>query len=112
MSPSIHIVYRGVERSDAIDAYIRKHVAKLVERERDVISCHVALELPHRHNRHGHPYRVRIDLGLRGTELVVDRCPHEDAYAAIDDAFDIAWRRAGEHRLKREPRPSVEERDI
>lgn len=106
MNPSTHIVYRGVERSDALDAYIRKHVEKLLSRERDVISCHVALESPHRHKSHGRKYRVRIDLGLRGTELVVDGCPehdrsHDDAYAAIDDAFDAASRRVGGYTRRR-----------
>jgi ribosome-associated translation inhibitor RaiA len=105
MTPSTHIVYRGVERSDAIDAYILEHVEKLRARERDVLSCHVALESPHRHKSHGRSYRVRIDLGLRGTELVVDHCPtsdrNHDAYAAIDDAFDAARRRVGEYTRRR-----------
>ena len=102
MTIPVHIVYRDVERTDAIDAYIRRHVEKLHAHAERAISCHVALEAPHRHKQHGRHYRVRIDLALPGAELVVDRCPdgsrgHEDAYAAIDDAFDHALRRAGEH---------------
>ena len=47
-------------------------------------------------------YRVRIDVSVPGNEIVVDRNPdagrgHEDAYAAIDDAFSLAVRRLGEH---------------
>jgi ribosomal subunit interface protein len=102
MTIPVRIVYRDIERTDAIDAYIRKHVEKLQSHAGRAISCHVAVEAPHRHKQHGRHYRVRIDLTLPGAELVVDRCPdagreHEDAYAAIDDAFDHALRRAGEH---------------
>jgi ribosomal subunit interface protein len=102
MTIPVHIVYRDVERSDAIDAYIRKRFEKLEAHAGRVLSCHVALEAPHRHKHHGRHYRVRIDLGIAGAELVVDRCPdadrhHEDAYAAIDDAFDNALRRVEDH---------------
>jgi len=102
MTIPVHIVYRDIERTEAIDTYIRKHVDKLESHAEHVVSCHVALEAPHRHKLHGRHYRVRIDLAVPGAELVVDRCPdggreHEDAYAAIDDAFDHALRRVGEH---------------
>ncbi len=102
MTIPVHIVYRDVPRSDAIDTYIRKHVDKLGAHSERVVSCHVALEAPHRHKQHGRHYRVRIDLALPGAELVVDRTPdagrnHEDAYAAIDDAFDHALRRMDDH---------------
>lgn len=102
MSTSIHIVYRDFERTEAIDTYIRRHIEKLASHVSRIVSCSVALEAPHRHKQHGRHYRVRIDLGMPGAELVVDRTPephqeHEDAYAAIDDAFDHAFRRASEH---------------
>ena len=94
----VHIVYRDVERTDAIDSYIRKHVDKLGTHTEHVVSCHVALEAPHRHKQHGRHYRVRLDLTIPGGEIVVDRCPdegraREDVYAAIDQAFDSAVRR-------------------
>jgi len=102
MTIPVHIVYRDVERTDAIDAYIRKHVDKLSTHGSRTLSCHVALEAPHRHKQHGRHYRVRIDLTVPGSEIIVDRNPdagreHEDAYAAIDDAFAHALRRLGEH---------------
>jgi ribosomal subunit interface protein len=112
MNIPFHIVYRGFERTSAIDDYVRRHIDKLSAHEGQVVSCHVALEAPHRHKQHGRHYRVRIDLAIRGAELVVDRCPddgreHEDAYAAIDDAFHHAVRRLGDHvRRARELRQS------
>ena len=97
----LHIVYRDIEPTQAIDAYIRGHFDKLSAHTRRAVSCHVALEAPHRSKHHGRHYRVRIELSLPGEGLVVDRCPdsdrdHENAYAAIDDAFDHALRRVDE----------------
>jgi ribosomal subunit interface protein len=101
MTNSVQITYREVERTDAIDAYIRKRADKLLHTGHPVVSCHVAIEVPHRHKLHGRDYRVRIDLTVPGAELVVDRCPdagaHEDLYAAIDAAFEHAVRRLHDH---------------
>ena len=72
-----------------------------------LVACHVAIESPHRHKQHGRHYRVRVDLTLPGTALVVDRCPdeghaNEDVYAAIDQAFDHAVRRVREAKRRRD----------
>jgi cold shock CspA family protein len=83
--------------SEAIEAYVRKRAEKLEDFTSDIMSCRVAIEIPHRHKLHGYHFRVRIDLKLRGAELVVGRDPaerkeHEDVHAAIDAAFDTAKR--------------------
>ncbi len=96
---SVHIVYRDFEPTDALDAYIRRHIEKLEAHVLRVVSCNVALEAPHRH-KHGRSYRVHIDLAFPGAELVIDREPrrgHDDAYVAIDDAFDHVLRHASEY---------------
>jgi ribosomal subunit interface protein len=102
MTMTVHIVYRDIEPSDAIDTHIRRHIERLESHVSGIVSCHVAVEAPHRRKQHGRHYRVRIDLAIPGSELAVDRSPddhrqHEDAYVAIDDAFDHALRRASEH---------------
>jgi ribosomal subunit interface protein len=102
MTATLHIVFRDFDATEALDAYVRKHAEKLEAHLPRLVACNVAVESPHRHKQHGRHFRVRIDMVLPGTELVVDRNPapnhdHEDAYAAIDDAFDHAVRRANEH---------------
>lgn len=62
----LHIVYRDIEPTQAIDAYIRGHFDKLSAHTRRAVSCHVALEAPHRSKHHGRHYRVRIELSLPG----------------------------------------------
>jgi ribosome-associated translation inhibitor RaiA len=101
MAIPIQITYRKLERTEAIDAYVRKRAQKLIESGHPVLSCRIAVETPHGHKLHGRHYRVRIDFTVPGAELVVDRSPDvggvEDLYAAIDEAFDHAVRRLHAH---------------
>src|SRR5579884_1037446 len=98
MELPLQITFRGVSHSDAIEAYVRTKAAKLDTLAPRLIACWVALELPHRHARHGEHYRVRIDVTTPGGEVVASHVPgedhtYEDLYAAIDAAFDNAGRR-------------------
>lgn len=102
MNLPVQITYRDFDHTDALDSFVRRHVDKLEAISGKITSCRVALEAPHRHKIHGRHYRVRIDLTVPGATLLVDRSPDkshdgEDAYAAIDDAFDHATRMLTEH---------------
>jgi ribosome-associated translation inhibitor RaiA len=97
MGLPLRITFRDLDRSDAIEASIRRHAEKLLTYEARIRACDVAVEAPHRHKHHGRHYRVRVSLVVPGAELVADRNPdaarlHEDVYAAVDDAFDHAAR--------------------
>jgi ribosomal subunit interface protein len=102
MQIPIQVTFHGIERSPAIEDYVRQRAAKLETFFDRIVGCHVTLELPHQHHVHGGHYRVLIDLTVPGAELVVGRSPakgrtYEDAYAAIDDAFDDAGRVLQDH---------------
>jgi ribosome-associated translation inhibitor RaiA len=106
MNIPVQITYRDFDHTDALDAFVRRHVEKLGGLGVRVMHCRVALESPHRHKSHGRHYRVRIDLSIPGGTLLVDRSPNnrhqgEDAYSAIDDAFDHASRMLTDHERRR-----------
>jgi ribosomal subunit interface protein len=93
----LQITFRGIAPSEPIESYVRTRAAKLERFSDRITGCHVMIEAPHRHKRHGHHYLVRIDLVVPGSELVVRRDPaerkdQEDVYASIDAAFDDAQR--------------------
>jgi len=74
---------------------VEKRAAKLDTFFDRIVKCHVVIESPHRHSKHGQRFHVRIDLHVPGKELVVSRTPEEareDARAAVDDAFGDAER--------------------
>jgi ribosomal subunit interface protein len=106
------LTFHDLDPSDAIAEYTRKRAGKLTRFYDRITSCRVAIESPHRHHLHGRQFRVRIDIGVPGTELVIgrglgERHPHDDVYAAIDDAFDDAQRVLADHarRLRDSRRP-------
>jgi ribosomal subunit interface protein len=106
MNIPVQITYRDFDRTDALDAFVHRHVEKLEGLGGRVTSCRIALESPHRHKSHGRHFRIRIDIAVPGATVLVDRSPDgkrqgEDAYAAIDDAFDHASRMLTEHERRR-----------
>jgi ribosome-associated translation inhibitor RaiA/cold shock CspA family protein len=92
MQVPVEITFRGLQRSDAVEAEIRRHVDALERYCDRITSCHVTLTLPHHHARQGRLFEVMIRLEVPRRELVVHRHPeahhaHEDAHVAIRDAF-------------------------
>lgn len=97
MRSTPQITWQNLSPSEAIEANIRKHIAKLEKFTDRPIDCRVVIQVPHRHHHQGNIYQVQINLTVPGGELVVNRHPtehqaHEDPYLAIQDAFESAER--------------------
>ena len=106
MKIPLQISFRGMDRSDTVEAYVRERAAKLERFYESIIGCRISIEAPHKHHQKGNHYRARIDITVPNGELVVDRDPtqkssHEDVYVAIRDAFDAARRRLEDYARKR-----------
>ena len=97
MALPLQVTFRDVRHSDSLEARVRARADKLESFHRQITSCRVALEAPHRQKRHGLRYRVRIDLTVPGAKLVIGRHEFSDAYAAVDDAFHDAQRVLTQH---------------
>lgn len=94
----LQITFRDMPSSDAVRARIIERVGELEQFFPRVMSCRVVIRAPHRRQRKGRLYSVRIDLKVPRREIVVNREPdanhaHEDIYVAIRDAFDALDRR-------------------
>ena len=83
---------------EPVQAAIREKAAKLDKINGHLIGCRVTVEGPGSHHRNGGPYKVRIDISVPGSELVVNQKEAADMTLAIRDAFDAARRRLEEHR--------------
>lgn len=88
MKIPVHVQFRGMESSSALEASARERADKLEAFAPDIMACRVAIDLEQKHRHQGRPYGVRIDLTLPGHELVVNRVQHEDVHVALRDAFD------------------------
>jgi ribosome-associated translation inhibitor RaiA len=107
----LQLTFRRLAHSDALATHIHRRAEKLEHVFTGIISCHVVVELAGHHHHHGDRYRVSINVGLPGRELLVshpsDERTVETVHVTADRAFDEAarqledWvRRRGEHRAE------------
>jgi len=105
MQIPLQVTFKGMDRSEAVEAKVRERAGKLERFAERITSCRVVVErATHRHHK-GDVYHVRVDVTLPGHEIAATRDPeradtHEDVYAAVRDAFDAA-RRQIEEALRR-----------
>ena len=92
MKTPLQVTFRDIPHSDALETHVRDKAQKLEQLFSDIISCRVVVEQPAKHHQQGKLFNVRIDLGVPGSEIVVDKQPNEDVYVALRDAFDAAKR--------------------
>jgi ribosome-associated translation inhibitor RaiA len=115
MKLPVQITFRNLEPSPMVEEWVRAETKKLETFYDRIMSCRVAVEIPHRHHRKGKQCHVRIDLTLPGKELVIKREPaassrsrrtkaalagkvmkvepHHDLRLVVHDAFKAAGRR-------------------
>ncbi len=115
MKTGLQVTFRNMAPSVAVEEWIHAEAAKLESFYNSIMSCRVAVEVPHRHRRRGSPHHVRIDLTLPKGEIVVKRestlasrvrhlgearlkkqletkAQHKNLRLAINDAFKAAGR--------------------
>jgi cold shock CspA family protein/ribosome-associated translation inhibitor RaiA len=102
MAVDLHISFRGMEPSPAVEAQVRGRVDELEQFSDRISACRVVLEAVDRHHQHGRIYQARVDLTVSGGRVVANREPglnhaHEDLHVAIRDAFDAVRRRLQDH---------------
>lgn len=107
MDIPLELTFHNIEPSDALKASVDAHVRKLEQIHDHIIGCRVSIEMPHRSQKaSGNPPDVHIVVRVPGKEIVVSReYNHEghkkaatDAYAVLDDAFQVAQKQLREYR--------------
>jgi cold shock CspA family protein/ribosome-associated translation inhibitor RaiA len=98
MQIPLELTFRGVEKTEAIERYIRERAQKLDQLCDHIVSCRVTVERPQQHQRAGSPFRVRLDVRVPpGHELVVRREStegdiHDSLRQVLREAFDAMRR--------------------
>ena len=92
------ITYRaGMQHSPAMDARIRELTAKVEHFHPKITHVHVVVDELDRNKQKGNLFNVRVDVHVPGQEIVATKQEHEDAYVAINDAFDVLTRQLEEN---------------
>lgn len=97
MQRQLEIRFHGIDRSEAVETYVREKVDKLEAHCDHITGCRVTLEQPHHHHTKGSSYHVRIEIAVPGDDVIITRDPgdnhdHEDIYVLLRDAFKVAHR--------------------
>ena len=100
MKQALEISARDVHINDETQELIRDKASKLDRLYDQIVGCRVKVDMPHRSQRSGMMYSVRIDITVPGGELIVKREPDQDLHAAIVNSFEIAQRRIKEYAQK------------
>ena len=92
MQTPLQITFHNMDHSPAVEARVRERAEKLDTLFDRITGCKVVIEAPHKHQRKGKLFNVRIDLTVPGKEIIANRDSgqnhaHEDVYVAIRDAF-------------------------
>lgn len=101
----VDVRFLGMEKSVALEDAAHAQVERLLKLNPRITSCHVTMEAPPRHPRHGSLYRVCVDVVMPGGEVVASRSPparaqNKDLYVALRDAF-LAVRRELKEAVRR-----------
>ena len=86
------ITYRGMPHSPAMDSRIVELAARLEELHPRITRCHVVVAETDRHKQKGNLFEVHLDIHVPGHEVVATQKANEDAYVAINEAFEVASR--------------------
>lgn len=108
MKLPLKVTFRHMDRSDALEQYIRERAEGLDQFADQIMHCEVVVEEDHRRHAQGNLFHVRVDVTVPKKELVVRRAPkahhsHEDAYVAVRDAFDAMRRQLEDYVRKLSP---------
>lgn len=107
MQIPLELNFHDVSRSPWSEELIRARVGRLERFCNEIVSCHVIVSQPHRHQTKGNPFRVSIEVRLPHNRrlMVVEEPPmverQSDLRAMINSAFATMERRlegAGESR--------------
>ena len=101
MRTAPEIAVQDVAEDAHVRTWIRRRVSKLAARHPDITKLRVAVNTPHRRRSKGRRYRVQIDIGVPGSELVArnhENAESETLIRALHDAFHRSERQLDTHR--------------
>ena len=107
MKSALEIEVQDVLESEDVRTWILHRAKKLAKRHPDITKLRVAVNTPHRSHAKGRRFRVQIDIGVPGQDLVAHNQPSassEQVMPALYEAFDRSERQLDDFRSSRRHR--------
>ena len=97
MQEPLQISFRHIDSSPALETLIREKAERMRRFFERITSCNVIVSGPPKRRYHGRTYNVTVLINVPQRQIIVntEKDPeerHTDPYAAVRDAFDIAYR--------------------
>ncbi len=97
MKLPLQVTFHNTAPLPGVEEIIRDRAARLDRYCDHITSCHVVIDVPHKHHQKGNLYQIRLDITVPGDEIAVSReAPEHEAAKhlpdAIKDAFNAADR--------------------
>jgi len=114
METPAEIIWHSMDPKPRIAKKIEERIARLEKFFGRIVSCRVVIEAAHQRHRKGNQYEVRVDVGIPGGELSINRRPgddeaHFDLKVTIRDAFDAMERQLRRWKEEHSGRPAGQE---
>lgn len=96
----LHITFRHIEPSTALDRHIRDQAEDLMQLSDRITSFRVVVEAPPSGQYHGQPWQIRIVITVPGSEIVVSHSPafHHPAAQTENDRVEKHMEAEQEHK--------------
>ncbi|WP_237060752.1 ribosome hibernation-promoting factor, HPF/YfiA family [Microbulbifer sediminum] len=91
IAPNDNIVFRDIDKSDALADTVSKKLHKLERYCGDIIQSRVVLEAPHQHKNKGRQYRASVELAVSGSPVTISN-ESDSIHRAVKTAFESAER--------------------
>jgi ribosome-associated translation inhibitor RaiA len=107
MDIPLELSFHNLEPSEALKSAVRAHAGRLEQFHDHIIGCRVVIGIPNKSRKAtGNPPDVHIVVRVPGKEIVVSREYKDnghkkaanDAYAVLDDAFQVAQQQLKDYR--------------
>jgi ribosomal subunit interface protein len=114
METPAEIIWHNMDPIPHVAKRIDARIARLEKFFGRIVGCRVVIEAAHLRHRKGNQYEVRVDVGIPGTELSINRRPgddqaHFDLRVAVRDAFDAMERQLRRWKDEHSGRPVAQE---
>ena len=97
MQVPLNIVFRHMEKSEAVEERIIQKLDKLEDSYGEIISCNVVIEQVNKNQNQGRLFNIRINLNLPKKEIVITHQKDEDLFVVVRDALNSLTHKVEAH---------------
>lgn len=98
MQVPLEISCPDFDKTETIETIVEEEAGKLERFCDHIISCRTTIEMPHKHQQTGNPFRVKVEVHVPPQHTLVSKREstggnlHEELPAVLRDAFDAVER--------------------